>query len=728
MAKSKTRSAPKLTPAQVRAAQKQIIRRGTKQLVNEHRKKGTYIDPKTGSSVAAIQNAAASQPQMIKLSWSQRNSGLYRCRRSGYPHVIAGALAGLGEGLYYARQLVATIPSLTLLVVTLIGGVLASVIHLVNKEARTHERLWADLAVILAGLWLCWCTVRGLDWTMALYLLIGEFALALRWWPHHRIPYPSPDSPHEPAGETVPQAWARYISCPEGVLKNVPLSDFKKTKHTDCYTVVLPRVGKTTVDTVYGLLPTFSHALNKPLEDLIWERHPKLQYAGILQVVTASPIKKPVMFDEPRSHGGAVLLGPYADGRNEATYRVYTHNSMWSGFILGGTGAGKSRLIESIAISVRARGDTVVWFCDGQNGASSGPIAKHCSWFVRAEEFGDMLDALEGIASVRQDKLNYEMAEFDKAPGFTPSPEYPGIWVILDEAYVMMRYKEKGASVWANRLDNLARSTRKVGIGFLMASQYSGLDTFGGLESLRSSMLAGNGIAMRTDSKIAGHLVAGLELDPCKLPKIPGYGYTIATDEAVQEGSNARTAPFRSRWLLAGEEKVAMGRDDLLSTNEWMAATAEPELDIMSARAAGPVYGRRHEIAENNRTLLKARMEGRIPLPRPTAPTAPATPGLGLPTIPDPPKMNFRPQSPAAQTPPEHLPTVPNDISETEQRVFMAIAKGHTRPKEMAEWLAVTTRTVSDALKNLKGLEYIDCENAGTPSVTYFIQEDAHSR
>jgi len=703
--KPRTKASPKLSPAQVAAAQRKIVKNGTRQLIRDNRRAGTYIDPKTKKPVAALQQAAAPAQQVVKLSWAQRQSALYRCRKSAYPHLIAGGLAGLGEGLYYARQLSHSVPELTLLVVTLVGGVLAALIHLVAKKARSHERLWADLAVVLGGLWLCWCTVRGLDWTLAFYLLIAEMTVALRWWPRHRHPYPTATEEVRPPGETIPVAWARYVSCKSGTLEGIPLGDYQRTNHTEAWTVPLPRQGTITVQSVYGLLDRLKHALNKPMEDLIWEQHPKLQYAGVLQVVNNSPIKKPVFFDLPRIDEGQVLLGPYADGKGEALWRTYTENGMWGGFIVGSTGSGKSRMIDQIAISLRSRGDTTIWYCDGQNGASSAPLKNSADWFVRSDQFEIMLDALEAIAHFRQNKLIV-----DGVPGFTPTPDYPGIMVILDESHVMARNKE-----WAQRLEDLAATTRKLGIAFLFSSQHSDLRIFGGLERLRSTIQEGNVIVLRLKSRIAAMLIPELTLDPTKLPKIPGYGYTVGTIDA--DGNKVRTAPFRGRWLLMKNEKLKHPEALHPAVEEFFEMWPHIELDAGSANHAGDSYLNRHEIARRQHERLKSQVEGGQVMTRP-AKTPVVTSSLGLPPIPE-----FKPDSPAAQVPAEHLPDVPTDISDTEKRVFIAVAKGHDTPQKIADFLSLAPRSISDPLRNLVSLKHIDREGAG-PSVSYTVAGD----
>jgi hypothetical protein len=58
---------------------------------------------------------------------------------------------------------------------------------------------------------------------------------------------------------------------------------------------------------------------------------------------------------------GLINLGPFSDGEGFATWKLFTKDSMWGGFICGSTGSGKSRTIESICMAATVgRRDGVV--------------------------------------------------------------------------------------------------------------------------------------------------------------------------------------------------------------------------------------------------------------------------------------------------------------------------------------------------------------------------------
>lgn len=364
----------------------------------------------------------------------------------------------------------------------------------------------------------------------------------------------------------------------------------------------------------------------------------------------------------PADYRGDIAIGPYADGAGDALYHLYASAGMWSGVLIGGTGIGKSRVIESLGIGAMASGCTVVWFIDPQGGASSPALKEHADWYVDESGACDMLGAAQSIGSARAQENVYE-----GWIGFTPSPQRPGLLIIIDECHKI--FTPKIAKQW----DGIARELRKVGVALLAASQSPGLDTFGGIDSLRSSIMAGNVIAMRTVSNTAGQIMAGLQVDPKTLPPIKGYGWFQDSDP---EG---RSAPFRNRLAI--------------DPGAWMAEQPTVTLDTLAATAAGDTYQCRHEIAEAGRENLRTYIEALRAGQRPddddgTRPAAPGQPHLQLVAGTD---LDL----------PQALQPAPDGLSEAERAVCAALADGAERPKEIAEATGYTERHVANLLKPL---------------------------
>lgn len=361
----------------------------------------------------------------------------------------------------------------------------------------------------------------------------------------------------------------------------------------------------------------------------------------------------------PAAYRGDIPIGPYADGADDAPYHLYHSGGMWSGVIIGDTGIGKSRVLESIAIGAKASGCTIVWFIDPQGGASSPALAEHADWYVDEGGAPDMLGAAENIvyARARENRL-------EGWTGFVPSVLRPGILIIIDESHKI--FLPDVAKRWAG----ISREARKVGVALLPASQYPGLETFGGQDPLRSSIMAGNVIAMRTTSNSAGQIMAGLQVDPKTLPPIKGYGWF---QDTLPEG---RSAPFRNRLAI--------------DPGAWMAAQPEVHLDKLSATAAGEKYLRRAEIAESQHEELRAYIEslrnGLMPAQAPLRETG---------------RPNLRVVADTDLNLPEPIRPAPDGLSEAERAVCSALADGAEAPKELAEVTGYTERHVNNLLKPL---------------------------
>lgn len=464
-----------------------------------------------------------------------------------------------------------------------------TVFYLRKKADRAQE--WAYMGICLGGatLGLLLTSLVGTQNNLLNGLgVVGWAVLSGIWWRHHEVR--GVDHVRSP----FVALWNEHIRDGKGPMAGAELAGPVSFEHGETYTVrVVPY--KQTLNKAINDLPNWTTALDTPMQYMVLEQHPdhpKSPRYLRLQRITDSPIEKTLYYDRPRYEKGSILLGPYADGVGEAKYRLYTENSMWGGFGVGGIGSGKSRLIDSIVIGALAMRNvgmpTVVFYADGQDGASSPALFANATWAVGPEGSRKMLGALERIV-VRRNKENRAWG----ISGFTPSEDRPGILVVIDEAHEIL---PKDAKRWSR----VARTGRKLGVAILAADQYTGLaDVFGNEEPLRSSLLAGNGFGLRTTSRIAQHLIPGLNFDLYDLPILPGFGYAIAA-----KGSDARTAPFRGRFLPDEEYAVDHPEVPVETVEVWYELYPPLELDVGAARAAGPDYTQRHETAEQERAEL----------------------------------------------------------------------------------------------------------------------------
>jgi hypothetical protein len=474
-----------------------------------------------------------------------------------------------------------------------------TVFYLRKKTDRAQE--WAYMGICLGGatVGLLLTSLIGTQNNLLNGLgVVGWAVLSGIWWRHHQVR----------GGPTISTSnlvnlWNTHVRDGKGRLAGAEIGPPVPFEHGNSHTIRLVPY-KHTLSIAQADLPNISSGVDTPLENLVLEAHPdypKRPTILRLQHITHSPIENTVWFDKPRYKDGRILLGPYADGIGEAYLRLYEGGqSMWSTTCTAGTGSGKTRLMECVAISALAMRDvgqhTVLFYIDGQNGASSPTLFEHATWSVGSDGALRMISALERIADYR----NKENRAHGWT-GFTPSAERPGIFVLVDEAHLILSLQSNKA---AERLARLAKSVRKLGMGFFVAAHDYGLNTMKD-DTLRAALLGGNGLVMNVSSRITGNLIPGLAMDPFDIPKIPGYGVVVGA-----AGSDIRTAPYRGRYAPDDMEKdrsLARGEKvPVPSIETWFQLYPALGLDPPAARAAGEDYRNRHETAEREREELLA--------------------------------------------------------------------------------------------------------------------------
>lgn len=613
----------------------------------------------------------------------------FRLRRQLAPHAVTGVVLGCGVALH-AVAASGGMPAAGLSAIAA-GASVPVGIGVVKKVAR--RRRWlrrTAIGCVGAGLWLA-AAPFGMGPEQIAGLVAFEVVLASRWWQMHRLAYPDPDAatpeaeePEATALDQIVTDWDTYVGCPAGPLPGSRLAAAEETDHGFTFDLLLHR-GKQTITTAIAALEKIASGLDLPIDEIVIESHPLLRSVARcrFQVITDSPIKGEVNFDGPRRRGGFLELGPFADGQGEALYRLYTDGSMWSGVIIGGTGIGKSRLVENIIISALSGGDTEYWYVDPGRGASSPALRDHADYFATMDNVDELLDAAEAILDGRGEENSA-----GDLMGFTPSPERPGIIIVIEECHVPLADKKRAAKV-----ARIAREGRKFGVCVLLVDQSSGLDAFGGLDIIRSSVMEGNTIVLRSTSNTTGQMMPGLLVDPKTLPKIPGYAYVQGSAE-----TGTRTAPFRNR-------NTAPDPDPLKKVEQvrrWLAAQPRPGLDpltVTSTRRAGDAYVNRNSGTDHDRSASAARVEalrnGILPDSFKKKAEAPPTSVMdGLGEIIQFPEFNWDYAMNAETTSSLHL-------SNSHQAVLTAVAGGASRPKEVEDATGLKHRRVADLLREL---------------------------
>lgn len=558
-----------------------------------------------------------------------------------------------------------------------------------RKLARTGRLSPAVLGyigglVLLAWTWsTVWIAAGPSWWGLTIGVGLGYLA-AVPWWQAHKIPNPDPNDAPAPQPEPAPQIidgevvrseieeyWDADVKASGKGLPGAALSEVQVQEHRTRATVELVR-GKQTIATANAQIPLIATGLRTRAHKIIIEDHPDYDDDAIarITIVTGEPLGKVVDYTGSTYNpaNGTIALGPFIDGDGWALWQLYAPNSMLSGFIAAMSRMGKSRLIDLIAHGAMMTGCTVVWYADPQGGASSPDLAEAADWTARSlESIRAMLQAVVAIVRYRE---AYNVV--NRLEGFNPTPEMPGLLVIIDEAHMALAVPEIQAMV-----AEISSICRKLGIALLLSSQQADLSVFGGAgtsgaERIRNNVTM-NLIFLKTQTKNAGGLIGGVTVDPVTLPKTPGYAYQALAADVSDPDAVGRNAAFRAAYL----------RD----AGHWF-RQAEPykaSLDEGSVTYAGAAYRDRHATEELDmermRAIVAAGTRGEAlvePFDRPTLPTAPDSYGVVI----DFPAWVRDHHGGASEAPTREVGPV---LTESQQRILDLIRSGTSKKKELID-------------------------------------------
>ncbi|MEU6204607.1 hypothetical protein ABZ814_13580 [Micromonospora musae] len=464
------------------------------------------------------------------------------------PHAAVGALvlaagaARIATHVVGDEQVVATWVAGAAFVIAVVA---ATRIRRKVFDKKAKRRAMAFLAV--AAGWLTGVTLAGLSLGAVGLLMAVGYGLSMHWWRQHPVGLIRP----KVSRSEYQRLWAENVGASDGALPGSRLSNPEPIEAGVRYTLRL-RPGKQHVGMVVEKMKTVRGGLKlRPGQQLIVEAHPtEPEPTALLTIVTNSPVEKGVLWPGPSafdSETGRVQLGPYADGEGAAFWRAYTENRLWGGFVQGGTGSGKSRLIDSLVMSLASSSThpTVIFYADGQGGASSPLLMRHADLFAgTCERIFAMVAGMHMVMLLRQREnveLGYE--------GFTPTADRPGLLGVIDECHKALLEAEN-PKFWKRTQQlcaTIAREGGKVGVALILASQEPTLNAFGGAgsrycEALRSSLLTGNGIMLAGDDPNA-KTIFGVKENPKEFPVGGGYGLV------AKPAPGDRKALFRSSHL-----------------------------------------------------------------------------------------------------------------------------------------------------------------------------------
>lgn len=580
------------------------------------------------------------------------------------PHAVTAGLIATAQTVHYAAAQAHVAGAAAVATGTVCASTGLVGFGLARRRGLLHRqwRAWAILVTLVATAWMVLVVAAGLSWASFAAALAADYVLAARWWQHHRHPHPVEPLP-QPGPDvaigdslivTFVQRWADNVARPGGVLPGSTLVYADAFDRGIEYTLYLDP-GQQSLDQVRNNLGRIESGLRHKQEHLVVDPHESEDPALVtLRVITTSPVTENVVFSQLRYSDGAIPLGPYADGIGEATWRLYSDDSMWGGIVIGATGTGKSRLLEMLALEALYTGLTYVIHLDGQDGSSCPTLWNHAQEHYGVDEVDSLLHRLEQM-----------MRHRNRVCGgtFTPTPELPGVLVIVDETNAVLSRDN------VNRWAHLARQGRKCGIAVVMGDQDGSLDTF--IKSvLRGQLRKGNGVGMKTEEAAQGQILGKGKLDLSELPDIAGYGYTL--------GNSQRRAPYKGRFLMAQKDADRARQrgqavpSDLVLIEQWYADAPKIPLD------AGTDTATTRQLGEPPDRQSPALEEG-----------GSALASLSLPTV------------GGAAVKREPTPASALNLTDAQYQVFDTVSLGLATPADIADKLGLSRKHVTNTLAQL---------------------------
>lgn len=602
------------------------------------------------------------------------------------PHAAVGALVVAASAARLAAHLtgderqVATWTAGSAFVVAVVAATLA---HRRLTDKRTLRRVQAFLGVAVG--WLTTVAATGLTVGAVGVLMAIGYGLSMHWWRTHPVGWV--ETP-PPAPAEYALRWADNVGGKDGCLPGSVLLGEKPIRSGVRYTLRL-RPGHQTVKMVHDVIGKVRSGLQlRRDQQLIVEDHPDLpEPAALLTIITRSTVAKGVLWPGPQAFDpatGRLSAGPFIDGEGDATIRVYTDNRMWGCFFQGGTGSGKSRLIEAGAMALAASDThpTVVLYADGQAGASSPMLMEHADFFAGTyERILAMLRGMVMLIQLRQAE-NVQM----RAAGFTPTEARPGVLGIIDECHKAF-LKGVNPEFWQESQQHaatIAKEGGKVGVALWLASQEPTLNAFGTAspggnnyqESIRANLLTGNGIMLAGDNPNANQIF-GIPANPKTFPTGGGYGHTAKAAEGE------RSAMFRAAHLT-NQMQASWPR-----RIRWRSLTGR------AAEVFGPVY--------TNREVGHAARAAAAFAPIGVQVAEPVLPGVEVGQPADVVSVDFGGSTFRAWSEMETEARVAAEakLGDSHRKVLVALSTGRNTPKDIAPHVGVEKRRVHDLLNDL---------------------------
>ena len=321
-----------------------------------------------------------------------------------------------------------------------------------------------------------------------------------------------------------------------------------------------------------------------------------------LRVISQKVSERPVALDDGteravvRGKKTVVRLGDYIDGQGEAEWLLYDGESAWGGFFAGQTGAGKTTLIETLVIGAFETGCTYVIYAKPKKGPSPR-IAKHAHWTVEADP-ASRSAMIDGV--IRMMEVRGLINELNDTSNFVPSPDFPGVMIVMDEFHEFAAQVEAAGK---GRLNRIAREIRAVGGAPVGASQGFGLEGFVQDDMIRQNMTGTNAVSMKLGATQAGIFKREMALpvnpgdlpDPAKHDRNKGLAFSLL----------GRSIPFRGAWAPEEETEQAMA-----TARTKAVAGLDPDSEAAMDEGSRGLFSARNTQAARRKDQVRAMLAG----------------------------------------------------------------------------------------------------------------------
>lgn len=497
--------------------------------------------PRAGQAGSAVNGAAPVNDALAR-------TGAWRGRRALPPFAWGCGMCAAGAALRAAPH------PLALGILAGLGA--GTLMILFTRHAAEFARRWSDAAALVTAAWVPALAASGFRPPSPALLALTWAPFAVAWARHYRT------RPEEVKAERAVQAvqeevlsdavvWGRLAAKRkwDGTLEaREDIPGGRKWQ-------IRLNGAETHIGQVMSEPRAIAAAWDKAQTEAYAEPHPTgVESRGVLTILRAGTLQETREWDgRGFSADGTARIARYADSQPVRIRAWVPRDGTRHGLVAGTTRAGKSELLNLLIwLALTSEVPVVPVILDPQNGQSlpqwRGKVlyaagVEECVRMRRGLNAG-MMDRSRRLASMTWDDDGHRAAGmqfFDSRLSGLPV-----VMAITDEAPVLLSGggNPKLAAEMTRLTAESGKLGGKTGVSEWLVAQLPSLAELGGDQALRSMLVGGNVVSLRTGDKVSAGMV-GLDADPHALPKyFPdgeptfGLGYAVTMDN--------RQAPMRT--------------------------------------------------------------------------------------------------------------------------------------------------------------------------------------